>query len=159
MDETDQAAKTAMFDADARIEKMIWAPAIGSVSSGAYSDDFTDFCEDVLADDGSTTMHKSFAGLTVFKQVGEDPDIEMDDAIEAIALFLGEQEISGFFVQAATPVYKYRTPTDTQCAFSWGRYHTCWIYIPRVEDLASTLAAWANEKHEADRLSSPAKAA
>ena len=134
-----------MFDASVRVEEIIWIPG-AVVQHDARPEAFDDFCESVLSDDRwrDLSLFKALPELTFFAENEEDPDLEW------VAESLRTADRSGFLVHAATPVMAY-DKSGRGASFSWGHYYTEWLYADTADGIAPLIAAWAEEKHEADR--------
>ena len=46
---------------------------------------------------------------------------------------------AGFFIQGATPMRNYTSKNAQSYTFSWGAYHTCWLYAATVTAIKDVL--------------------
>lgn len=74
---------------------------------------------------------------------GEDP--ELDDLLE-----LSTELASMILVQFATPKRTYSD--DASWRSSWGMYYSHWVAAPTFGEAWAKGVAWAERRHEADRL-------
>lgn len=126
-----------IFDATARIETMIYIPAIGDADSA--SEQFGDFVRD-LPERKDCELYKSLPELREFA------DGEYPEAWEVAELLFSR---SGFIFNAATPVME--PVADGISSYSWGYYHTEWLYAKDQDAIADVLVAWATAFHERDK--------
>lgn len=84
---------------------------------------------------------------------GQSCDFQM--AFEELCATAWRNRVFGFIGVAATPVM---TPTsETSSSFSWGHYHTGFLFAETAEKLLSASLAWADEQHIQDKMRHRAK--
>ncbi len=133
---TDDAAR-ALADANVRVERIIWIPGIGA---DALSDDFKDFCESALDSD---RLHRTLNALPAVKKWNACAEHDPDAVAEGLAEDLASARSAGFFIQGATPMRNYTSKNAQSYTFSWGAYHTCWLYAATVTAIKDVLLTWA----------------
>ncbi|HRY03855.1 MAG TPA: hypothetical protein P5256_12045, partial [Beijerinckiaceae bacterium] len=129
---TDDAAR-ALADANVRVERIIWIPGIGA---DALSDDFKDFCESALDSD---RLHRTLNALPAVKKWNACAEHDPDAVAEGLAEDLASARSAGFFIQGATPMRNYTSKNAQSYTFSWGAYHTCWLYAATVTAIKDVL--------------------
>lgn len=128
----------------ARIEHLILIPAAIGQGEGCYPAAFSDeFCEN-LPERADAPLYKQVPALAKFAD-GED----WPDASEvAEALYFGR--CTGFLIQAAQPVMTAFYPTGGY-SYSWGYYHTEWLYAATADAISAVVDAWSDEALARDR--------
>jgi len=127
-----------IFDATARIDTLIYIPALGEAD--CPSEDFTDFVEDLPQRDNAQ-LYIALPELRRYSD-GDYPEVWQ---VAEILLNRG-----GFIFNAATPVME-PIGTGSTTSFSWGYYHTEWLYAPNEASMVDVLVAWAEAFHERDK--------
>lgn len=130
-----------MFDAEVRVEAMMWVPGLAACED-SFPDVFEDeFCEGLpqRADD---VLYAQLPALARFADGDDYP--EASNVAETL------RGTPGFLVQAATPTRHY---IGDKGVFSsgWGCYHTAWLYAADETQIPVVCVAWAEERHESDR--------
>lgn len=128
-----------MFDAECRVETLIWIPGIGTEDSftEAFSVEFYDYMPER---EGAPL----YAQLPMLAQFCGDEDVEPERIAYAI------QRVPGFLVQAATPVRRYMGDKGVFVS-GWGYYHTEWLYARTEAQIAKVCLAWAKQSAKADK--------
>lgn len=121
-----------MSNATVRVERIIWLP--GATACLTIPDDLIDFIEDEFVDDDSEIRQE------LYDKFPHLSDIPLDDTEWLVDA--GFSRCGGFLVQAATPV-KTKIGNSKSVSYSWGYYHTRWLHVDAIEDVAPTIAAWA----------------
>jgi hypothetical protein len=129
-----------MFDATCRIEKLIYIP--GAITDEAFPDDFKSEFIEKMPEDKDAALYAALPALKRFALSDEYPD----------ALDIAETLMSttGFLMLAATPVMR-PYGGGSACSYSWGYYHTEWLYAKDEAAIADVIVAWAESKHERDK--------
>lgn len=121
-------------DAELRVEALVdLAAAVGTGAFEKPVDRTLVDLTDSLADDGHRP-HFSCAQLAAWIQacwMGPKPDHE------EMGLGLIPRNLLGLVVRFATPVREFHEGEDTAHSYSWGSYHTTWIYADTYAE------AWA----------------
>ena len=119
------------FDTNVRIEHLFWIPGICVQAPR----EFEDFIEHDLADDCAPQVFESLPFLRGMIENGA----RGEDVLAEMAM----HRKNGFIFEASTPT-PYDCRPDGSHSFSWGRYHTKWMYADTLEDMAAAAIAWAN---------------
>jgi hypothetical protein len=90
--------------------------------------------------------HPSTAGL---REAAKDAD---EDTIAVLGELLYHRNLLGLAVQFATPVMTKLT--EKSCSFSWGYYHTEWVYAESYDEAWKLGIEWA-EKCKAEAKPAP----
>lgn len=134
-------ARDLMFDADCRVEELIYLLGMGDGDS--HTEKFEDFCES-LPEKADHPLYQQLPALARYAD-GEDYP-EADEVFQAL-LFT-----PGFLVQAATPCRRYYA--DGEAFYSgWGSYYTAWLHAAAESDIAAVCVAWAETQHAKDKAS------
>lgn len=128
-----------LFDESARIDRTILIA--GSMTDGAFSDDFNEFLDD---EDEST----------IEECLGEIPDgVDIEghgySRNDSVCEWLTDKEKLGFLVKFATPVMEFNLKTGHR-TFSWGYYSTKWIYAETLDDAIGAGLEWVTKRREAE---------
>lgn len=137
---------SALFDANVRIERIIWIPGIGSAD--ALCDDFKEFCESEI---DCSTLHPTLKAVPAFEKWARSIDDDPDLVAEELAVDLAITRAAGFLVQGATPFRHHRSKTDQAYTSGWGNYHTQWLYAATPAAITSVLVAWAADMAARDQ--------
>lgn len=129
-----------MFEATVRVEKLIYVPGAMADLENPPVDFVEDFFES-LPTGAEQQLHAQLPALAAFSSA--DCEATWEQVADAIA------EETGFLVQAATPVFHVRGEVSD---FSWGHYYTAWLYAANQGDIAPVCIAWANGRHQHDRV-------
>ena len=129
-----------LSESTCRIERVIWLPG-ATVDADALSPDFEEFVENDMPEDESADLGQQLPEMMTF--------ILSDDTAEPWEVAEALQCQVGFLVQAATPVLNYYK--DGGFTYSWGHYHTAWIYCDTADQIADIVCGWANKRHDADK--------
>lgn len=141
-----EAPASKMFDADVRVEAMIYLA--GAFACESVSAEIRSFCEDLY---DHPALIKA---LPVFEPFfSTEADIE--DLIDQCSWQI--QRVPGFVVQAATPYRRYWS--EHGFSSGWGHYYTEWLYCPTEAAIAETCVAWAEARHAHDRAKFTTEAA
>lgn len=136
---------------NARIETLILIPAAIGQGEDCYPDAFKDdFCEN-LPEREDAPLYVQLPSLKKFSS-GEDWP-EPEEVAEA--LYFGRA--TGFLIQAAQPVVT-NFYADGSFSYSWGHYHTEWLYAATAEDIAPVVEAWSEQTLAEDRAEHGSKA-
>lgn len=73
---------------------------------------------------------------------------------EELAHQLNRHRLSGVLLQVATPVKMFYKPDSGNCRFSWGHYHTTWVYGTTFDKAWKEAKKWAADKAVSDKDSS-----
>ncbi len=141
------AEETVRIEALVHIEGMV-------TDEFSYPDIFTEFCE-ALPERTDAQIYQRLPLLARYAD-GEYPEAE--ELGECLAM----HQVRGFFVQAATPVREYHRD-GRSFGYSWGYYHTEWLYARDTRDIERVCVKWARAQGAADlakqRAETPAPAA
>lgn len=136
---------------DARIEMLILVPAAISQGEEALPEVFSEhFCEG-LPTRADAPLYAQLPALARWADAEETP--EAWEIVEALAI----ARVNGFLVQAAQPVVRNFYPSGH--SYSWGHYHTEWLYADSAEAIASVVDAWSKATLAKDRAAAEARAA
>lgn len=142
---------TQSEDLTLRVEKTAdLASLIGSGSFGCrhLPDPLDDFLNDAY-------HHKTTSGA-----VGElfslfrSNDPEEDGDAEELAYQLMQRGLLGVILQVATPVKSFYQPEAMDCSYSWGHYHTAWVYGQTYDDAWREAMQWAQKCAQEDKVKS-----
>lgn len=78
-------------------------------------------------------------------------DVEDRDA-EELAFQLTRHRLTGVLLQVATPVKEFYKPNSGNCRFSWGHYHTTWVYGTTFDKAWTEATKWATDQAERDKI-------
>lgn len=134
-------ASSKMFNATCRVEQIIWIPgAVADVE--ALPDAFSETFVEYLPEATDAPLYEALPELACFvsTEVCPPPD--------EVAYSLRKR--SGFLVQAATPVFRAFGKTGDGI-FSWGHYHTAWLYAPDESSIAEVVIKWAKVRRAVDK--------
>lgn len=85
----------------------------------------------------------------LFKQhAGEDGDAE------ELAFQLVRHKLTGVLLQVATPVKEFYESASNNHSYSWGHYHTTWVYGTTFDKAWTEAKKWATESAELDKVAS-----
>lgn len=125
-----------LFDASVRFDKLIWLAA-SATDSGATSEDFRDFCENIPDSvDESDPLLEALPTLKEYAEGDEYPDPE-----EVAQKLIWAHKV-GYLALAATPVMRW-WPDGQGAEFSWGHYNTKWLYGETPAAVAAAALKWA----------------
>jgi hypothetical protein len=128
------------FDADVRIETLIYLPGVLPFES--FPDSFEEgFCEN-LPTSPDRELFKKLPELLRLVSGEDTPDAQ------AVAEALFMKGRTGFLFQAATPERRYLS--GGSFLSGWGSYWTEWLYAETADDIAPVCVAWAEEMHKKD---------
>lgn len=114
-----------LYDANVRAEEII------HLGTQCLGDNAASVIDDALNQD--------WDGIWAAIGRGEPQGDELDFVAEHIV----DKRIFGFLVQFATPVPKHIT--DDSYSFSWGWYHTRWIYADSFDDACQQALVWRTD--------------
>jgi hypothetical protein len=128
-------------DADLRVDKIVSLSLMPDYE--ALSDDVEEMLEDPeqLYTDGALTA-----------PLPEDV-VEADEPSE-IAVWLIEQDYTGFFVRVATPIpqiWQGKATGKHHLMFSWSLCRTRWFYAGELDSALEKAVIWAEEQKQAAR--------
>ena len=127
------------YDAEVRIERMMYIPAI--IAHEEFPDDFETRFLEWFEDAGAEDLTEKFAEIRA--------RLDHPDGISAQRLSDLLNRVPGFLVEAETPTRLYEGDSYYS---GWGRTHYTWLHAPTEADIGAVCAAWAEKKHTADRL-------
>lgn len=134
-------SRMILDEATVRVEFMFYIPSL--TSGVSQTNEFKDFCED-LPENRNHPLYVSIpALLNSLDENDFDPEFVCEDLMHS--------GVGGFIVQAATPVFKYHADGRSH-HYSWGHYYTEWLHVPDEDSIATSLAVWAEGRHEGDRI-------
>lgn len=117
-----------------RTERMFWVKTL--IQNGA-PDGIEDFIQSMDRDG----FFDHFPFLT------DDGDYPSEESLLEQFCDAGKE---GFLIEAARPVMKYGNDKKS-ATFSWGHYHTCWLYAETANDIEAVLDKWAQETDAKDK--------
>lgn len=91
----------------------------------------------------------------LFKSHTDEDGDEFDGAsAEELAFQLDRHHLTGVLLQVATPVKEFYKPDSGNCRYSWGHYHTTWVYGTTLDKAWKQATAWAKEQAASDKVRS-----
>lgn len=102
-----------------------------------------DFCEE-LPERKDAPLYSQCPALAEFA------DTEDDAYPDEIAFALISKRVRGFFIHAEQPVAT-KFYDDTSFSFSWGYYHTEWLYAPDMAGIEQVVSEWSKDTLDRDR--------
>lgn len=138
--ETQQIADAEFFfDYSIRFEEVIYLPSCAPEMPRSLVD--------ALEEDELGIVTKLLGIPATVYESGECLGYGEKDEILSI---LARKKRTGFLVKAATPVRKFHE--DVGASFSWGHYHTRWLYLDSLdsEEAAEALMKWRTETEKLD---------
>lgn len=128
-------------DANVRIEWLFWLPSIVVQPPEEFFDAVSDHSDDLVE-------LKCLPEIARTLELGVSEGLSHRDTVEELCGAFYRENREGFIFQAATPVTSDHRPGAY--TFSWGHYHTKWFYAPTLNDIAQTVASWADEMRTKD---------
>lgn len=77
-----------------------------------------------------------------------------DRDAEELAFQLVRHKLTGVLLQVATPVKEFYESASNNCCYSWGHYHTTWVYGTTFDKAWTEATKWATESAEQDKVAS-----
>lgn len=131
------------FDNSLRVENMIWLP--GAIADQeALSEAFENFVNDDMPSNVDRPVYAQLPALQQFAGMDDLP--EPEDVAEVLL------NTPGFLFQLARPVYRYRD--GKMAEFSWGYYHTEWLYAETIEQICERAIEQVTRWEEQDQTPS-----
>ena len=135
---------------NARIEHLILVPAAISQGEYALPDVFAEeFCDN-LPERDDAPLYKQLPPLAQFRDGEEWPGTWM--VVEALEM----AQCKGFLIQAAQPVVRDFSKDGNGFSYSWGHYHTEWLYAETADQIPVVVAEWSDATLSSDRALSKA---
>ena len=119
-----------LFNASVRVEQMFWIPGI----TAQPPREFEDFLSDEIAGDCAPAVLEALPFLKGMIDEGAEAE-------DVVAEMNFRRKI-GFIAQVATP-RPYDIRKDGSHSFTWGHYHTKWLYADTLESLSEQAVTWA----------------
>ncbi|MFA4899923.1 MAG: hypothetical protein WC563_10390 [Brevundimonas sp.] len=138
------------YDGLCRIEHLIHIASQVSVERPA--DVFSETFIDSLPEDAQALLYQQCPVLSTFGEQDDAPDAE------EVAEILAMRNVQGFFIQAAQPVVQHFYESGGY-SYSWGWYHTEWLYAATASDIEAVVWAWSANRLTKDREKAAAKKA
>ena len=135
--------KEFFFNHPLRFEAIIYLPAT-FIDEEVVPDIAREFLDD-LPDDTGKAIYRDLPELVPFAD-NEDPPVW--HVVERLS------GLDGFLVKAATPV-KQAFGTHGACEFSWGYFHTQWVYGATWAEAVAKAIAWAEQMQAQDLPANP----
>lgn len=82
-----------------------------------------------------------------------DPE-EEEGSGEELAFELMRNGFTGVLLEVATPVKSFYKPDSGNCSYSWGHYHTGWVYGTTFDKAWSEAIKWAKAQAAYDKAAS-----
>lgn len=130
------------FNALFRIENLIHIE--GMTRGDAYPEVFKEAFLDSLPEKTEAQIYQSCPVLAPLATSEEW--LEPEEVAEDLAL----HRVTGFFVQAAQPVIRDFYP-DGGYSYTWGYYHTEWLYAADADAISTVCAEWGAQMLAKDR--------
>jgi hypothetical protein len=73
---------------------------------------------------------------------------------EELAFQLDRHHLNGLLLHVATPVKNFYDPDSNNFSYSWGHYHTTWVYGTTFDKAWKQAKAWAKEQAAGDKARS-----
>lgn len=139
-----------------RVEK--FADLASLLGSGSFNDSrIPDALEDFVyhayrkAGDGEDDMSLL---CRLFKAHSDEGSGDNGDDAEELSLHLARHRLNGVLLQVATPVKTFHKIDPAICSYSWGHYHTTWVYGTTFDKARAEAKKWANEEAASDKAAS-----
>lgn len=142
---TDATDQFEWDQCNARIEHLILVPAAISQGENALPDAFSEeFCEN-MPERADAPLWAQCKALARFAAADETP--EPWEVVDALAI----GRANGFLIQAAQPVVTHFFKDGNGFSYSWGYYHTEWLYAETAADISRVVDEWSVATLERDR--------
>lgn len=125
----------------------------GSFSDSRIPDALEDFVDHAYrnARDGEDDM--AFL-CRLFKDHTDENNGDHGDDAEELAFHLARHGLTGVLLQVATPVKEFYRLDSGNCRYSWGHYHTTWVYGTTFDKAWGVAKKWAAEEAASDKSAS-----
>lgn len=131
-----------MFEIGVRFEQLIWIPGI--IAEPPSDGAFEDFCES-LPDKATDPIYEAFPFLLQYLKDGDYPTT--DEVGEQFAM----DGTVGFLIQLAKPVVTPMGKDGKAIQYSWGNYHTRWVYVASMDGFVAAAQRYSDEMEASDR--------